>query len=285
MSAGLDAAAPDDLGGVTLAFHTLAPLEPLRRAQVARAAGFTSIGLSLSWLRDWLAAGHSLAELEDLCAEAGVVVGELEALRPFGAAPDAAEDLCWSAADRLRVPYVGALGSYEGGLDEAAARFAALCDRAAGVGGGGGVVVGIEFLPFTNLPDAATAASVVRAAGRANGGICVDVWHVYRGGQTLDDLTAGIWPSVVRVQLSDGPLVAEDDDLLADCLANRRPPGDGEFDLAGVLTAATRYCPQAGMSIEVLSNRLRAQPPAEILPLLAGRLRSLLRGRDQPVPT
>ncbi len=282
MSAGLDAPAPDDLDGVTLSFHSLPPVELRRRVRVARAAGFTSIGLSLSWLRGWLADGHDLAELEDLLGESGVMAGELETLRPFGVRPDAAEDLCWTVAERLRIPYVGAIGSYDGGWDDAVARFAALCDRAMGVGGG--VVVGIEFLPFTNLPDAATAASLVRTAGRPNGGVCVDVWHVYRGGQTINDLNGSLWPSVVRLQLSDGPLVAEDDDLLADCLANRRPLGDGEFDLTGLLAAAARHCPEAGLSVEVISSRLREEPPEQVVPLLARGARSLLRGRDQPTP-
>ncbi len=279
MSGSPDGSAPEDLDGAVLSFHSLPPvIEPRRRVRAARAAGFTSVGLSLSWLRGWLADGHTLTELEDLLAESGVTLGELETLRPFGAQPDAAEDLCWTVAERLRVPYVGAIGSYEGGWDDAVARFAALCDRAAGVGEG--VVVGLEFLPFTNLADAATAAALVAAAGRPGGGVCVDVWHVHRGGGTLADLTESLWPHVVRLQLSDGPLAAEDDDLLADCMANRRPFGDGEFDLAGLLAAAARHRPGAGLSVEVISSRLRGEPPEQVALLLAAGLRTLLRGRE-----
>ncbi|WP_239405266.1 sugar phosphate isomerase/epimerase [Frankia sp. Cj3] len=275
-------AGPEDLARVVLSFYSLPPLEPLRRAQVARAAGFTSIGLSLSWLRRWLAAGHGLAELEDALAEGGVTVGELDVLRPLGGQPDEAEEVCWAVAERLRVPYVGVIGPYAGSWDDAVARFAGACDRAATVGTG--VMLGVEFLPFTNIPDGATAASLVRAAGRANGGVCLDVWHVYRGGQTPDDLGDGVWPYVVRLQLSDGPLVAEDDDLLADCLANRRPLGDGEFDLTGLLAAAARRRPEVGMSIEVISERLRAEPPERIAPRLAAGLRALLRGHGRFSP-
>ena len=51
-------------------------------------------------------------------------------------------------------------------LDEAAAAFAGLCDRAADHG----LLVHLEFLPWSRIPDLATAWQVVRAADRPNGG-------------------------------------------------------------------------------------------------------------------
>ena len=63
-------------------------------------------------------------------------------------------------------------------LDEAAAAFAGLCDRAAEHG----LLVHLEFLPWSRIPDLATAWQVVNAADRPNGGIMLDAWHYFRSG-------------------------------------------------------------------------------------------------------
>ena len=39
----------------------------------------------------------------------------------------------------------------------------------------------IEFLPWLDIPDAATAWAIAKQAGRANGGVLVDTWHYFRG--------------------------------------------------------------------------------------------------------
>src|SRR5207302_213589 len=63
-------------------------------------------------------------------------------------------------------------------VDDAAEAFAGLCDRA----GEHGLVVHLEFLPWSKIPDVGSAWEVVRLAGRSNGGIAIDAWHFFRGG-------------------------------------------------------------------------------------------------------
>lgn len=43
-----------------------------------------------------------------------------------------------------------------------------------------GARLGIEFLPWSNIPTAQEALRLVEDAGHAAGGIVVDVWHVER---------------------------------------------------------------------------------------------------------
>src|SRR5947207_1757425 len=62
----------------------------------------------------------------------------------------------------------------EAAFDTAAEGFAAVCDRAAPLG----VVVHIEAYPWGGIPDMSTAYEIARRAGRANGGIAVDTWHL-----------------------------------------------------------------------------------------------------------
>ena len=59
-------------------------------------------------------------------------------------------------------------------VDDAAEAFAGLCARAAEHG----LLVHLEWLPWSRIPDLATALDIVRQAGAPNGGINVDAWHL-----------------------------------------------------------------------------------------------------------
>jgi len=265
---------PQGLGAdPVLSFGCLPPLDPPVRFRAARSAGFHRVGLSGSWLRSWLAAGGDLPSLDAAAGDAGVAIAEFERLVPLGSRPDPAEGVAWDVVSRFGSRFVLVTGPYEGTLADAAERFAAVCDRAAALGD---VTVGLEFLPFTNIPDIGTAAGIVEAAGRRNGGICLDVWHLYRSGANPAEIDPRVWPMVVRLQLCDGPLVAEHDDLLTDCVTSRRSCGAGEFDLTGLLTLARRYGAPAEISLEVFSRRLHQQPPEEVTRLLAGGLHDVV---------
>ena len=115
-------------------------------------------------------------------------------------------------------------------LDEAAAAFAGLCDRAADHG----LLVHLEFLPWSRIPDLATAWQVVRAADRPNGGIMLDAWHYFRSEPDGALLRSIPGASILGVQLCDAPAVAEPDPLHA-TLHERLLPGDGELALRTLL--------------------------------------------------
>ena len=106
-------------------------------------------------------------------------------------------------ADEFGSRYLQAIGPYEGtSIDQAASGFAGLCDRAAAHD----LLVGIEFLPFTNIQTAAAAWPIVDAAGRPNGGLCIDIWHHKRGANDDALLIAADPPErVFAIQMSDGP--------------------------------------------------------------------------------
>ena len=56
--------------------------------------------------------------------------------------------------------------------------FADVCDRAADRG----LVLQLEAMPFSGIPDLAAARSIVELAGRDNGGLMLDTWHLFRSG-------------------------------------------------------------------------------------------------------
>ena len=136
-------------------------------------------------------------------------------------------------ADALGARSLNAVDVFGGpwSLDDAAESFAALCRRAAEHG----LLVQLEFLPWSKIPDLDAAWSVVRQAGAPNGGLAVDAWHYFRSGSaTRGTLRTVPGERIVGVQLCDAPALAEADPLHA-TLHERLLPGQGELDLAGLI--------------------------------------------------
>jgi sugar phosphate isomerase/epimerase len=270
---------PDDLilSHFSLGRHTPFP----DRVAAAAGAGFAALSLYVgdyARLRD---EGWSDAALRAVLDDHGVRVVELEALRGWsstGAAGSAyleSERLVFAMADALGpAHHVQAIGPYEGSMEAAAAGFAALCDRAAQHGLG----VALEFLPeMSNIPDAGAALELVELAGRPNGGLCVDVWHHYRG--TADDELLRAVPAdrVLSVQFNDGPRQRVLRDYRADCTTHRLPPGDGDFDLLRFLGVLAQIGVRLPLSVEVISADLQQRLPLDDLArLLAARTRAVV---------
>ena len=255
------------------------------RARAAGAAGFEGIGLFAGQYRQLLADGWSAARVHDLLDEAGVSIMEAEALSGWGARHPSDdylqfEQFLWDMVDEFDVPYVQAIGPVDIGADgtftEAAVRFGQLCDRAAVHG----ATVGLEFLPFTNIVDAADALAVVEGAGRANGGVCVDVWHHVRGANDLDLIRRLPTELIAAVQMSDGPVAPASPDDIADykddCLRHRVPPGQGTFDVDGFVTALLDLGVDLPWDLEVCNDAAWGRPAAEHVTACAVGMRSVL---------
>jgi len=260
------------------------------RLEAAVTGGFTGISL---WGRDYERArserwndgdlcamladnGLSVAELDPawwwLPGAAGVVIPrevDSENVFAFGEAE------LFGIADALGARSVNAVDVFGGSwsLDQAAGAFAALCDRAAEHG----LVVHLEFLPWSRIPDLATAWQVVGTADRANGGIAVDAWHFFRSGSDpalLDDIPGA---KVLGIQLDDAPALPEAD-LVTATLHQRLLPGQGELDLGRLVEGLRRIGAQAPVGVEIFSDDLHALPAAEAGRRAGRATRDLLAG-------
>ncbi len=263
---------PSDL---VLSHFSLAPQHPIEdRVASAAAAGFAGIGLYIGHYRQMEADGFAPGGLRDLLGAHGICLAEIEVVRGWatGGADDESEAVAWRMADEFECRYLQAIGPYEGSIGDAGRAFAGLCDRA----GEHGLVVGIEFLPFTNIVTAADALGIVERADRANGGVCVDIWHHARGAADLDLIRAVPAEKVLAVQMSDGPLVAEEADYYRDCLDNRRVPGAGEFDVVGFVEVLQRMGVGAPWSLEVCNAPRWGEPASDRVADLADGMRSVL---------
>lgn len=250
------------------------------RVVSAAAAGCAAIGL---YTRDYqrLEEEGAVDRLEALLDEHGICLAEIEALRGWGdpavaASADylAQEATAFRIADRFESRYVQAIGPVADDPAVAAAGFAAMCDRAADHG----LVVGLEFLPFTNVVDAADALRLVEAADRDNGGVCVDVWHHTRGANDLDLIGAIPGDRITAIQVSDGPLSPTLDTYYEDCLRTRVPPGDGEMDVGGFLEAVRGTGTTVPIALEVCNETTWDTDAREFVAACVAGLRAFTTG-------
>ncbi len=250
------------------------------RVAAASKAGFAGIGLyapEYQRLRD--EEGRSPADIRKQVEDHGLVVAEIEALKGWsstsGPEADACrkmEDLAYEMADEFGCRYFQAVAPAEGSPAELGPAFAALCDR----GAAHGLLVGIEFLPFTCVEDAADAKVLIDAADRPNAGCCVDIWHHTRGAADEEQIRALTAERIMAVQMNDGSLTPAIDDYYTDCLASRVPPGEGEFDCTGFVRLLTEIGVRAPISIEVCSTELWAGPADEAARRAADGMRAVL---------
>jgi sugar phosphate isomerase/epimerase len=237
------------------------------RCHAAGTAGFSGIGMYVGDYSSQRAAGRTDDELLGLLAEHDTRVLELEALRFF--TEDTLDTFVHLVAT-FGVERIQVVPPFTGQVDRVAAAewMAGFADRVAPFGAS----LAIEFLPFTDVPDAASAVEIVERTGRPNVGLCVDSWHVFRGAGLLS--IVGLDPSmVVNVQFDDGPLDPVLDDYVQDCLHYREPPGEGEFDLRAFLELLPDTAP---LSVEVIDDDLDLLPPAEAAALLMAATRLYL---------
>ncbi|MEO5898568.1 MAG: sugar phosphate isomerase/epimerase [Ilumatobacteraceae bacterium] len=242
---------------LVLSHFSLAPAHPIEdRVRLAAEHGFAGIGLYVGQYAQLERDGFAPHGLRELLAEHGICLAEIEVIPGLGADGPGGERAAemevtaWRMADEFESRYLQVIGPSGDDAAMAGAAFGALCDRA----GDHGLVVGLEFLPFTDVVSVHDARRIVEAADRPNGGVCVDIWHVERGVRDLDAIASLPGGRITGIQLSDGPHAPVNGDYYTDCLENRLPPGAGAFDIAALLEAVRSTGCAVPLSLEVCSK-------------------------------
>lgn len=278
-------------GDLVLCSGTL-PRDVSFRARVDAAVAGGYRGISM-WGRDYARAradGHTDDDMREVIADAGLAVAEVDpawwwlpgALETGRSLPERFDDMevfrfgpdeLFRIAEVIGARSLNAVDVFGGewSVDDAAECFATLCDRAREHG----LLVQVEFLPWSQIPDLGAAAAIVRGAGRGNGGVAVDSWHFARSNSDLADLRALDGDLVIGVQLNDGP-AAPEPDLTYATLHDRRLPGDGEFDLIGLVAALDAIEAAAPFGVEVFSDELMELEPDECARRAADATRRVL---------
>ncbi len=259
------------------------------RVEAAASAGFDAIGLSLPAYRAIVANQVPPGEMLAMLRANGLRLLELEAIIGFSAGGTnergmLAEGLSYTSPDDLREfweiaaifepRHLQVAGSFHTTvLEEGAAEcFAELCDAAAEVG----LILSIEFVPPSNVPNATVALGIVAAADRPNGVITIDSWSHTRAGGDLDTVRSIPASRLGLLQINDGALEPEVEDFIEETVHLRRAPGEGEFDLRGLVSAVVATGARPPVSVEVMSDELNRLSPRRAAARLADGTRALL---------
>ncbi len=245
------------------------------RVAAAAEGGFSAISLFISDYERARAEGKSDADLRAVLAHAGIAVAELDPLLRWlpGAALAASaneqgasffrhtEDEFYAVAEAVGARSINVVSVTDTALatEEFAAAFAGVCDRAAERG----LLVHLEFLPWTQIRDAATALEIVELAGRPNGGLMFDTWHHFRSGTDDERLRAIPGERILAVQINDAPREAEDDPI-EETMRRRLLPGEGAIDLVGIARILDEQGAPAPIGVEIFSDALAALPAKEV---------------------
>lgn len=240
------------------------------RVAAAADAGFRGVGL---WHADLfhILEERSLRELRAIFDDHGIEQVELEFLSDWFLDPGTEErrrsDLLrrtlLEAAEVLgaRQVKVGNFAGRQVAVGLLAERFAELCADAAEHA----TSVAYEFMRRdVTAGSLEVARSVVEGAGAANGGLCLDLWHVVDLGVStaaIRELPPG---TVVAAEVNDGQRRHGSGRR---SMRDRRLPGHGDFDIAGFVAAVRATGYQGPWGVELLSAAIGDVRPAE----LAGR--------------
>ena len=200
--------------------------------------------------------GLSLAEMRSMLADNGLVLWDVDAVVAWVGPDDpgppyleeSPEAELFEVAAELGSRYVNVLlhGGSEAPGDAAAAVLTGVCERAAAFG----LRAHMEFSRNRVVRDIPAAAAVVRATGREDTGLLVDVWHVHFGPGSFADLVEIPGALVTGVQLSDVPSEPPND-LAYATRYQRLAPGEGALDLVGFLRRLEHIGCRAPLAVEV----------------------------------
>ena len=121
------------------------PIE--ERVRLAAEAGFDGIGLYVGNYAQLETDGFAPHGLRDLLAEHQIRLREIEVIPALGVGMEEREATAWRMADEFQCRYVQVIGNSGDDIAAAGRAFGSLCDRAADHG----LVVGLEFVPFTDI--------------------------------------------------------------------------------------------------------------------------------------
>ena len=235
----------------SLAHLTVLELTPPEVVSLAAKLGYQYAGLRLLPTNPGTQAyplmdePHLLRETLGRIADTGVTIFDLEMVR-LDAGFDVSRFLpVFEVGAKLEAKAILVAGTDP---DEfrLMASYASLCEAALPFG----FSVDLEFMPWTHVPDVASALRVVAGAAQPNGGVLVDPLHFSRSRSSLAEVAQIPRQWLHYIQICDAPAelpnTMEGNDRAA--RGERLLPGEGGIDLAGILSTLPLHLP---ISVEV----------------------------------
>jgi len=256
----------------SLAHLTVLSLTPPQVVDVAARAGYRYVGLRLTRvtpaepLYDLAHDRALMKQTKARLAATGVEVLDVELFRMDPSLePESFIPVLEAAAELGARHIIAQLPDPD--RKRATERFARLCDLAKPLG----IFVSLEFPHWTETGNLATAAKVVRAVKRSNGGILVDMLHMGRSNSSLAELAKlpREWFQFAHVCDAAKEVPPTMEGIIRTARDERQFPGEGGIDVRGILACMPKDIPYA---LEIPRVALtRAVGPEEVA-LLALRV-------------
>jgi 2-keto-myo-inositol isomerase len=257
---------------------TIRPTPLLEKVEVAGRAGYQAIEPWNDEVTAYLDQGGTLADLRKAIADAGLKVVSVIALHGWVTAEGAEYarvlDDCkrrMGQAAALGSPYIVASPPHEVvDLGLAASRFGELYR----LGRAAGVEPSMEFLGFVDgIKNVARAWSVASNCGEPGATVVADVFHMIRGGGSVDDLLTLPGDRIACFHINDLPAVP---DPLVQIDADRVMVGKGVADLPRVIRNLRTIGYRGPLSLELFNRDLWAKDPFEVVRIGLERVRGLV---------
>lgn len=244
------------------------PVDIVQRIEAVAAAGWAGLGLvhaDLRHARDTI----GFAELRRVIEGNGISLVELEFLSDWWAEGDARavsdewRELLFTAAEALGATTIKIGGDYSE-HPVARDRFLVALDGLATEAAGRGARVALEPMPMNNIRTLERGMQMVAEVEHPAAGLCVDVWHVRRGGTDYADIGSFLdLDKVFVVELDDSLEEISGGSLWLDAVDHRIDPGEGEFEVAEFVATMTRLGWTGPWGVEMISERQRRKPVAQ----------------------
>jgi sugar phosphate isomerase/epimerase len=240
---------------------------PLReRVETASAAGYTGIGLvHQDLVLNAKAIGYPA--MKRLFDEHGIVHIEVEFLGDWfeagekKMASDRIRKDLLEAAHELRardIKCAGEMWTDRCDVSKMGDAFADVCADAEEIG----ATIAMEILPMSNVRTLETAKEIVNRAGKLNGGLCLDIWHLVRGGIDFAKIKTLPASMINSVELDDAA-TAMRGSLWEDTLFHRLYPGEGSFDCPAFIDSIEQAGFRSFYGVEVINEAYRKLPLRE----------------------
>ncbi len=257
---------------------TIRPTPLLDKIRIAGVVGYQAIEPWNDEITEYLSQGGSLGDLKQALADAGLKVVSMIALHGWITA-EGDEKLKVFAECRRRMDQAAALespyivASPPRGvvdLDQARARFTELL----ALGRSAGVTPSMEFLGFSEgIKKLDLAWAIASGTGAADATVVADVFHMIRGGGSVDDLLTIEGKQLACFHINDVPASP---DPLTQTDADRVMLGEGIADLPRVLANLRSIGYGGPLSLELFNRTLWEHDPADVVRRGIDRLRALV---------
>jgi 2-keto-myo-inositol isomerase len=259
---------------------TIRPTPLLEKIRVAHAAGYEAIEPWNDEVDEYLAAGGSITELRVALRDNNLRVVSVIALHSWvtteGLAYKSALEECrrrMAQAAELGSPYIVASPPQQVvDLGKASERFGELMR----MGRAEGVAPSMEFLGFVDgIKDVDSAWTIARDCGEPGATVVADVFHMMRGGGSVDDLLKVPGDRLAIFHINDLPAVP---DPLAQTDADRVMVGEGIADLGRVIANLRTIGYRGPLSLELFNRDLWRKDSLEVVSTGLARLKRLVEG-------